>query len=180
MKCEKCGYELNYGAKYCNACGEKVPKDTYKEVYDHTVWGYTDKFLNWYDTLTLKKVTGNIIFKIVVLLLVLLVGVFNAYSSYANIRLLKSEEYSIEHDKNLGFYYIITPDEQVNILMYIPKNTEKVVVKGIDGDNETAKTEFLPDDYAKGIIAKKNEFDYITVETIKGDKISDSINLIVK
>lgn len=180
MKCEKCGYELYYGAKFCSACGTEIPKDAYQDEYNRTVWGYADKFLNWYDTLTLKKITGNVIFKTIVLLLVLAFGIFNAYSAYANIRLLESESYEIEHDKNQGIYYIVTPDEQVNILMYIPKNAEKVIVKGIANEEEASKTEFLPDDYAKGIIAKKNEFDYITVSTIKGDKISDSINLIVK
>lgn len=179
MKCTECNYETNYGSKYCNNCGADLQKAN-DEIYNRTVWGYADKFLDWYDALTLKKITGNIIFKIVILLLVLAFGIFNAYSAYANIRLLKSESYEIEHDKNQGIYYIVTPDEQVNILMYIPKNAQKVIVKGITNEEETSKTEFLPDDYAKGITAKKNEFDYITVSTIRDDKISDSINLIVK
>lgn len=179
MKCTECGYETNYGANYCNNCGASLEKAN-DEIYNRTVWGYADKFLDWYDALTLKKITGNIIFKIVVLLLVLGIGIFNAYSSYANIRLLKSETYEIEYDKDADFYYIVTPEEEVNILLYIPKNAEKVIVRGITDGQEVVETEFLPDDYSKGIIAKKNEFDSISVDTIKDDAVSDSINLIVK
>ena len=46
MKCEKCGYELYYGAKFCNGCGADVPQEANDEVYNRTVWGYADKFLN--------------------------------------------------------------------------------------------------------------------------------------
>ena len=180
MKCKKCGYELNYGAKYCNSCGEEIPKSAYIEDYNKTVWGVADKFLDWYDKLTLKKITENIIFKIVILLLVLGIGIFNAYSSYANIRLLKSESYEIEYDRKEDFYYIVTPDAEVTISVYIPKNAEKVIVYGITNDEEITQTEFLPDDYTKGIVAKKNEFDSIKVDTIKADKVSDSVNLTVK
>lgn len=179
MKCKECGFETNYGAKYCNNCGADL-KEVNENVYKRTVWGYADRFLDWYDALTLKKITSNIIFKIVVLVLVLGIGIFNAYSSYANIRLLKSDSYEIEYDKGNDFYYIVTPEEEVNILLYIPKNAEKVIVRGITDGQEVVETEFLPDDYAKGLIAKKNEFDSICVDTIKDDAVSDSINLIVK
>ena len=180
MKCVKCGYELNYGAKYCNGCGEEIPKDAYSEEYNKTIWGIADKILDWYDKLTLKKFTENMVFKIVILLLVLGIGVFNAYSAYANIRLLKSESYEIEYDRKEDLYYIVTPDAEVTISMYIPKNAEKVMVYGITDEEEITQTEFLPDDYAKGIVAKKDEFDSIRVDTIKNDKVSDSVNLTVK
>lgn len=180
MKCEKCNYELNYGAKFCNNCGEKVPKDAYKEIYDKTVWGYADKFLNWYDTLFLKKITDNIIFKIALLIVILAIGLFNTYSAYSNIRLLKSESYDIEYDKKLGIYYILTQKEQVSIQMYIPKSADTVVVTGITDGEKISINELSREEFSEGIVAKKNEFDSINVSMSKDDATTDNVVLVVK
>lgn len=179
MKCTKCNSELNYGAKFCNNCGEEIPENINKEIYDKSVWGYADKFLNWYDKLTLKKVTGNIFFKIAILLIVLGIGLFSSYSSFANIRLLKSDDYSIERDTKTGIYYILTEKDQVNIGMYIPKSAENVVVTGYLNDTES-ETVLSPEEFTTGIVARKNEFEYIHIDTVKGDVITDTIVLIVK
>ncbi len=180
MRCEKCDNQLHYGAKYCISCGEKVGDEAYAEDYKKTIWGKLDKAYNVYNTLTLKKFTGHIIFKI---LLLVLIGVFilnELYGDMANIRLLNSDYYTITYAEAADVYLLKTSEEKIDLQFYVPITAEKIAFAGYkQGNAET--NEFSVEEYKKtGYTVGKEEFDYIIATTKRGDKEIDSVRLIVE
>ncbi len=181
MKCEKCESLLGYGDKYCNICGEKVSKGAYDEDYRNTIWGKFDKWSDKIDTWTLKKITDHILFKVGIIILILLWGFFDAYTDITNIKLLESERYEIEYNKAEDEYYIVSEDAEVDLNLYIPAHAEKITVTEFMSEDEANKSDLLPSEYnGKAIKVKKGEFDYITISSVKEEKITDTVKIYVK
>ncbi len=180
MICEKCSSQLHYGDKFCNICGEKIDKSAYEADYNKTVWGIIDKGTDWYETIFLKKITGNWIFKVLLLLIIAAWGFLDAYTDFTSIKILESESYSIEYNKRLDEYYIRTSEEEININLYIPGYTDNIKVKEFTADEVTEEKDMTPEEYKDiPITVKKNSFEYLTVDSIKNDKISDNIKIYV-
>ena len=180
MKCNKCESPLTYGDKFCNICGEKIEKHAYEEDYKKTIWGKFDKLTDWYDTLFLKKITDSIIFKIVLLALILLWGIFDVYTDLANIRILENESYTVEYNKSLDEYYVHTSDDEVILNIYIPGYSEKATIQEFVGDKVNKEKEISSAKGNSGLIAvKKTEFDYLIINTLKNEKITDSARIYV-
>lgn len=180
MKCVKCEADLHYGDKFCNTCGEHVAKNAYEEDYKKTIWGKLDKLNDWWETLTLKKFLDNWIVKILILVAILGWGVFDAYTDLTNIKLLESESYKIEYNKKADEYYIKTDEEEINLELYIPRHSEKITVKEFIGEDEINAREMLPEEYQKEAVkVKKGEFDYVTVSSVKGEKVTDTVKVYV-
>ena len=180
MKCTKCESQLAYGDKYCNTCGEKIPLSSYGDDYKKTLWGKIDKVNDWYDTLLLKKITDSIIFKILLLVLILSWGLFDAYTDYTNIKLLESESYTIEYNKKLDEYYIYTPEEEVRLNLYIPGYTDSIGVKEYIGDEITNEKEMSSEKgKSSTVVVKKEGFDYVVIESVKESKVTDSVKIYI-
>lgn len=179
MKCKNCDNELHYGSKYCNVCGEKIPKETYAEDYKRTIWGKFDKFYDWYLTATLKKITGHIVFKIVVLAAISIFILFQLYGAYGKITLEKSEFYKVVYNKTEDEYYIETDEMSVNLNMSVPIATKQVVVSGVNGE-KVEKKEISIDEYkSEGVLIEKDKYEYITVDAVKDGKHIDGVKVIV-
>ena len=179
MKCQKCDAALHYGDKFCNECGEKIEKKAYDEDYKKTIWGKFDKLSDWWETLTLKKFLDNWITKIIILLVVLAWGFFDAYTDLTNIKFLESENYKIEYNKQLDEYYIRTQEEEFSLNLYIPKHAAKITVTEYNGE-EVNTRDILSEKISKdSIIVKKGNFDYMTISSVKGDKITDTVKVYV-
>lgn len=180
MKCLKCESPLTYGDKFCNICGEKIEKRVYEEDYKKTIWGKIDKLTDWYDTLLFKKITDSIIFKIVILVLILLWGVFDVYTDLADIRILESENYTAEYNKKSDEYYIYTNDEEVILNVYVPGYTENVKVKEFLENDIKNEREITSVQGNSGLITvKKGDFDYIIIDTLRNEKVTDSVKLYI-
>ena len=180
MKCVKCEADLHYGDKYCNICGEKVEKGAYEEDYKKTIWGKLDKWGDKWETFTLRKFIDHWVTKVIVLILVLGWGIFDAYTDLTNIKFLESESYMIEYNKKADEYYIRTAEDEVDLELYIPRHSEKITVKEFIGEDEINVREMLPEEYQKEAVkVKKGEFDYVTVSSIKGDKVTDTVKVYV-
>ena len=180
MKCVNCEADLHYGDKFCNACGEKVEKGTYEEDYKKTIWGKLDKWGDKLETLTLKKFIDHWATKVVILLLVLGWGFFDAYTDLTNIKFLESESYVIEYNKKADEYYIRTAEDEVDLELYIPRHSEKITVKEFLSEDEVNSRDMTPEEYSvEAVKVKKGEFDYVTVSSVKGDKITDTVKVYV-
>lgn len=175
MKCVKCESALHYGDKYCNVCGEKIEKNAYNEDYAKTIWGKFDKLSDKWETFTLKKFIDNWITKVLILLVVLAWGFFDAYTDYTNIKFLESESYRIEYNKKTDEYYIRTQDNEVSLNLYIPKHAEKVTVTEYKGEEKITK-DLFPEDSVK---VKKNDFDYMLISSVRGEKVTDIVKIYV-
>lgn len=179
MKCLKCEASLHYGDKFCNVCGDKIDKGAYEEDYAKTIWGKLDKISDRLETLTLKKFIDSWITKIVILLVVLAVGFFDAYTDFTSIRFLESESYIIEYNKRADEYYVRTEQQEVDLNLYIPKHSEKITITEYKEDT-TEMRDILPEEYSKKAIkVKKNEFDYITISSVREGKTTDTVKIYV-
>ena len=180
MNCEKCHKELNYGANYCIECGEKIDTAIYQKQYDKTIWGLLDKLKNWWDTVSLKKITDHLIFKTLALIGVIVWAAFVYYTNYANIKFLESNDYRIEYNKTQDEYYLRTDKNEVGLKIRVPAGSDNLIVKGyIDGE-QAEEDKLTTNEYKnKGIIIKKDEFDYVIVESLNSEKLTDSVKLYV-
>ncbi len=181
MKCEKCESLLGYGDKYCNICGEKVAKGAFDEDYNHTLWGKIDKWSDKVDTWTLKKIIDHPATKIIITILILLYGAFDAYTDLTDIKFLESEEYLVEYNKKADEYYVTSPDDEVDLNLYIPRHAEKITVTEFLDEGGVSTRDMLPEEYKeKPITVKKGDFDYITISSFKEEKTTDTVKVYVK
>lgn len=181
MICEKCKSELSYGTKYCGNCGEKVPKDAYKEEYEDTIWAKIDKIKDEYDTLLLKKITGNVYFKAIWLIIVLVYFFFTMYGNLNGIRLMDSEAYRIQYYEKADEYYIRPTDKISQLELIAPIGTEKIIFTAFTDGEESDKKEFTTDEYKeKGYTVVSNEYDYIYIDAQRRGKSADKVKVIVK
>ncbi len=180
MNCEKCETPLAYGTKYCNTCGEKVPKGTDDAEYNDTVWAKIDKVKDEYDSLMFKKITGNIVFKIVVLLAVLGYFFFTMYGHLSGIRLKENSDYTISYNTELDEYYISPKGAKANLEMYAPVGTDKLVFTAMIGEEKADEKNFTPARYEKeGYEIAEGEYDYIVVKAMRNGKKADSVKILV-
>lgn len=181
MICEKCKSELSYGEKFCGVCGEKIDTKIYQEEYDKTIWAKFDMVKDKYDTFFLKKLTGNIIFKIVWLVLVLGYLFFTMYGNLNGIRLKESESYNIQYYEK-GDEYYIRPNSANSLLdLFVPIGTDTIVFTAYKDGAESDKKEFTTDEYReRGYTITAGEYKYINIDAKRNDKIADSVKVIVK
>ena len=183
MICEKCNSKLHYGDKFCNVCGEKIDTTGYEKEYNKTIWGVIDKIADFLDIIMLKKITGNWIVKVLLLLAIAGWGFFDAYTDFASIRILESESYSVEYNKNLDEYYVRTSKDEIDLNLYIPKYTDNIKFKEVN-DKETSVEDMTVEEYIekkkeKELLVKKNSFEYLTVDSVRNGKVSDSIKVYI-
>lgn len=180
MNCEKCEAPLPYGTKYCNTCGEKVPKGAYDNEYNQTIWAKIDKVKDEYDTFMLKKLTGNIVFKIVVLVAVLVYFFFTMYGNLNGIRLKENSAYTITYNTKLDEYYIYPNGAKADLEMYAPIGTDKLVFTAMTDGKVAKKDTFTIKQYEKkGYAVKEGEYEYITIKAMRNGKKADDIKVIV-
>ena len=180
MNCEKCEAPLSYGTKYCNTCGEKVPKGAYDAEYNDTIWAKIDKVKDEYDSLAFKKITGNIIFKIVVLLVVVGYFFFAMYGNLNGIRLKENKAYTISYNTKLDEYYIYPNGAKANLEMYAPIGTDKLVFTAMTGGKIADEKTFTVEQYEKeGYEVKEGQYDYIIIKALRGKKTADDIKVLV-
>lgn len=176
MKCEKCGTPLNYGAKYCFNCGEKVSREMLEEEYNHTLWGKFQSAEDWYSKLSYKKYTGHILVKIIVLVAILAYGGYQLWQNGSELKILASDSYSVAYNQSADEYYIQTAEHETNLNLYIPPFTDQVRLMGYDADGNVveekklSKSEWEEKDAFKIV---KNEFAYTTVRLVRNDKLSE-------
>lgn len=180
MICEKCGAVLHYGAKYCNVCGEAVPKGTYDYAYSRSVWGKLDKVKDALDIVLLKKLTGNAVFKTISLLAALAWLFFTMYGNLSGIRIKNNDAYSIAYSKTLDEYYLCPTGQEATLEMFAPVGTDKLVFTARQGENAVDIKEFTPEEYKKeGYTLVLGAYDYLEVEAKRKEKIADRVKIIV-
>ena len=180
MNCEKCESPLTYGAKYCNTCGEKVPDGAYEAEYNDTIWAKIDKIKDEYDSLAFKKITGNIVFKIIVLVVVVGYFFFAMYGNLNGIRLKENKAYTISYNTELDEYYISLNSAKAKLEMYAPIGTDKLVFTAMVNGKVADEKTFTIEKYKKeGYAVKEGQYDYITVKAMRGKKTADDIKVLV-
>lgn len=160
MKCSKCDFENIIKASYCNKCGAEFTEDEKKKAYGKTIYGKIEKMEKIKSIVTLEKITGNIVFKILSLLIVLGIGIYFLLTMGINTKLLNSKEYEIFYNQEANEYYLLADDNHsyVDVSLYRPNRAQKMIVYHYDINNnlleekeikkeETVKLSTFKDDY---------------------------------
>ena len=160
-------------AKYCTVCGEKTSTEAQEREYRHTLWGKLQTAEDWYSKLSLKKFTGHIFVKIVVLVAILAYGGYQLWLGGSDIKILAGDEYRVAYNETLDEFYIRTEKTETNLNVYIPSFTDEVKITGYGAEGNvleerTLKSTEYKEEGAFEIV--KNEFSY-TVISIKKDNM---------
>lgn len=179
MKCHKCKSENILKANYCQKCGEKFTDKEKEEAYNKTIFGKIDKLKKIKDIVTLNVITGNIIFKIISLLVVLGIGIYFLLTIGINTKILNSKDYQIFYNKESSEYYLLVDDNKdwIELNLYRPNRTKKMTIYTYDlDDKEKTKKEVSKDDR---ITLNTYQDDYHIVESKYSNKKQDKLKIFI-
>ena len=182
MHCIKCLKSAPYGAKYCRSCGEVIPEAERAAAYKKTLWGRLQQLEDWYKTLTLQKFTGSIVFKILILVLILAVGVINIARNGTALKILDSDAYSAQYNTKLEEYYILTEADEVVLSLYIPNRAESLLLTGYADDDTVMEQRTLTAaefTNADAMRIRRDEYAYLTLEAVRGTDVISQLKFLV-
>ena len=179
MKCHKCKSENILKANYCQKCGEKFTEKEKEEAYKKTVFGKIDVLKKIKDIITLDAITGNIIFRIASLLIVLGIGLYFLLTMGINTKILNSKDYQIFYNKESNEYYLLVDDnkDSIELNLYRPNRTKEMTIYTYDSyDKEKNKTIVSKDDK---ITLNTYQDDYNIIESKYSNEKIDNLKIYV-
>ncbi len=132
MICKNCRKDNILDAKYCIKCGNKFSKKERSDARRFTLVGLLETIDSIDNVKCLAIITKNKIFRIIVLIAIILIGVINIVTNGYNMKLNKNDNYSIMHYKDM--YYIIVDKEKSTVDLYIPNRIDNLQVELIDAE----------------------------------------------
>lgn len=179
MKCSKCGFENIVRASYCNKCGEKFKEEERKKAYKKTIFGKIETLENVKAIVTLEKITGNIVFKIISLLIVLGIGLYFLFSMGINTKLLESKDYELFYNKVDDEYYLVVDDiaSSVNVSLYRPNRVQEITVNHYDINGNLLEEKVIEKDQTINLEPFKD--DYYVIKSEYSSKNEESLKVIV-
>ena len=136
MTCRECGHENLIKARYCSSCGTMFTEEERKAAWDATFWGKLDRLKEAKQWITLEKVTGNWIFRILVLAAIVVFGLIAGGSKGSSMMILESDDYAVRYNAELGEYYVFTEKDEVDLNLYLPGKPEGVKVTSVTLDSD--------------------------------------------
>ena len=180
MICENCKSSISYGTKYCTVCGEKIPNELNIAEYEKTIWAKLDRAKDKYDTMLLKKLTGNVVFKAVWLIVVLGYFFFTMYGNLNGIRIKDSETYKVQYNEQAEEYYIIPLKQEASLELFVPVGTEDIEFTAVSNGKENDSRRFTTKQYKEqGYTVTADKYDAIYINAIRKGKSADKIKVIV-
>lgn len=179
MKCHKCKSENILKANYCQKCGEKFTEKEKEEAYKKTIFGKIDALKKIKDIISLDAITGNIIFRIASLLVVLGIGLYFLFTMGINTKILNSEDYQVFYNKESNEYYLLVNDnkDSIELNLYRPNRTKEMTIYTYDlNDNEKTKTTVSKDDK---ITLNTYQDDYNIIESKYSNEKQDNLKIFV-
>ena len=147
MICNTCKHNNITKAMYCENCGAAFSDKEREQAYNKTIYGRIDKFEQFKGYVTLEAITSHPVFRIIVLVLILAVGLLVGRPHGNAMTILKNDAYTVAQNSQTGEYYLLTQDEQVAVDLYLPKKAEQLTVRQ-DDDTATTRTLDLTTDEA--------------------------------
>ncbi|MCR5372537.1 MAG: zinc ribbon domain-containing protein [Solobacterium sp.] len=141
MICSKCGTNNLIKADYCSSCGHAFTEQEKAGAYRETIYGKLDRLEEAQSWLTLKKITGNLFFRIAVLALIALAGILSHTNQGTKMKLLESEEYAIDWNRERNEYYLYSDLDEIRLKLYLPGTPEVLSVTALDDEGNEMHTE---------------------------------------
>ena len=142
MICKNCQTKNITKAGYCRSCGSAFTEKERQKAYDRTIYGKIEKLEKWKGYLTLEFITGNPIFKTVVLIAILVWGFFLGRANGDRMLILESEVYRVQQHVTTGEYYVLTEQDSVSLALYLPRQAEAVQLQAFIDDTVVQEQSF--------------------------------------
>ncbi len=178
MKCIKCKCKNITKANYCKNCGYHFSKEEQEAAKKRTLVGKVERLEKIYKTCTLQIITGNIIFKIASLLIVLFVGIYFLFHYGNKVTILENTNYQIEYNTELDEYYLLVKDDETNLDLFVPNKIDSLDVKLLDENNQ----ELEGKKYNKNSEIKlktTGTSNYYLLNTISNNQVDDTLKILV-
>lgn len=172
MKCTACGYENILKANYCKKCGKSFSEEEKKSAYQKTVYWKIQQLETAKTWLDLSKITGNLYFRIAVLAVLLVLVVFNMSKNGTRLAIRNSDQYTVAYAEHLDEYYLMTDRDQVDVIFYLPRQTDQLTLSVIENQTLISLETIDPD---KGITLSKWDKGYYILTADYTDETSEQI-----
>ncbi len=171
MKCSKCKTDNAIKANYCKKCANKFTKKEQDAAYQKTVYGKIDLFEKWFNRFTLAVILDHWLFKTVVTLGILALGILFCIKNGTHLKVLENEMYDLYYMEKTKEYYLVAKENQneIPLDLFIPNRTETIEVNHYNNNDELlSKEEYKKD--GEIVLETYSDDYYILVANYKGDK----------
>ena len=141
MICRECKTKNRIKANFCSHCGHPFTDAERDAAYAKTIYGRFEKLEDLWKTVSLDKITGNNIVKILSLVAVLVLGGYSVLKNGTQFRPLEHESYEIQYNKSVNEYYLISELDNFDVSLYLPRQTEEIAVHQLNEMNELMETQ---------------------------------------
>lgn len=179
MICTSCGKKNHYKAKYCRKCGYNFSELERDKAYKKSFYYKLDLYDKWCKKFKLDDITGNIFFRIGVIVIIIYLGLINIHSKGTIVSIEKDSNYEIFYNDKNNEYYLIVDEEakEIALKLYIPNNTENIDINHYNEENELLEQ----NKYEKGkdIILTTYKSDYFILNSKYDNKKDSNIKVFV-
>lgn len=168
MKCSQCKTENVIHANYCKNCGHPFFEKDREETLSKTIYGTLDKIETWWSNLQLKFITDHIIFRVFVILVILVYGLFMLKQNGAEFRIADSEQYRIQYNTVDNEYYLLTEYNEIGLNLYIPFQMDQLVVEVLYNDQVLRTNTFT--DINEVILESDSLYQYHLIASCDNEK----------
>lgn len=133
MKCSKCGTENLMKASYCKNCGARFSDAEKQQAKnDATVTKLKkaeeriEQGSKLADILTLKFITENVYVRLALIVLPFVLSLIISGGDKSAIKIRESDQYRLRYEAGEEMYYVDVDTDTVNLLLYVPKDTQSV------------------------------------------------------
>jgi len=146
MNCLKCGETNVTKAQFCKKCGREFSDEERDEAYEKTVYGKIEKLEKLQSYISLEAITTHPIFRIAVLLLILIWGLYVGRPNGHEMTILRSDSYQVSQNETNEDYYVLTRQNTVTLRMYFPQEPKTIRLQTYQNDGVLEELEFTVDD----------------------------------
>ena len=180
MKCPKCNKKNITKASYCISCKYEFTEEEQEKAYNKTLFGRLDSIETWYNHLTLATVTDHILFKLFLLLLVFLTGLWYYFNRGIDTAILESKYYEIYHNNKNDDYYLIIDDEtkDIKLNVYKPNRVKSLKLIHYSNDDKEIENFDYDEESSEKISLKAYNNDYYVLKSTY-DKKTDNLKIFI-
>ena len=141
MICRECKTENRIKANFCTHCGHPFTDAERDAAYAKTIYGRFEKLEDLWKTVSLDKITGSSIVKVLSLVAVLVLGGYSVLKNGTQFRPLEHDSYELQYNQKVNEYYLISQQDNIQLQLYLPKQADEVTIVQLDENNELLSTE---------------------------------------
>ena len=141
MICRECKTENRIKANFCTHCGHPFTDAERDAAYAKSIYGRFEMLEDLWKTVSLDKITGSSIVKVLSLVAVLVLGGYSVLKNGTQFRPLEHDSYELQYNQKVNEYYLISQQDNIQLQLYLPKQADEVTIVQLNENNELLSTE---------------------------------------